>query len=113
MTNGHGANPGNIFTRLRIVAQQLIWGAGDPPDFERSVTVVLATFTVFTGYTIILFMTDFSLWLDGIQFLAACITDPNDAANVDYMAKVLAATFIVFLLLDLGAMIRAVQLKWK
>jgi hypothetical protein len=57
------------------------------------------------------------VWLDGIQFLVAgwiaCVTDPNNMANVDCMAKVLAATFIVFLLLDLGAMIRAVQLKWK
>jgi hypothetical protein len=60
------------------------------------------------------------LWvaLDGIQFLVAWwiaerVPDLKDTASVNWMAKVLAATFIVFLLLDLGAMIRAIQLKWK
>jgi hypothetical protein len=58
------------------------------------------------------------VWLDGLQFLAAwliarAIVDLNDSANMDYMSKILAALFIAFLLFDLGAMIRAVQLKWK
>jgi hypothetical protein len=38
--------------------RELFFGSDEPPDFEKSVTVVLATFTVFTGYTLNLFLKD-------------------------------------------------------
>jgi len=53
------------------------------------------------------------LWVffDGVQFLLTWwIVRSVDATA---MGRVLAVTFIVFLFLDFGVMVRAVQLKWK